>query len=91
MQFTKKLREPIKRGEITCSVRIWKSPRVREGHRYQLDEGSVIINRIRQIELSDIPPQLAKESGFLGVVDLLKMAKHGQGQNVYLVHFHYEP
>ena len=25
MTFTKKLREPIMRGEITCSVRIWQS------------------------------------------------------------------
>jgi hypothetical protein len=91
MQFTKKLREPIKRGEITCSVRIWKSPRVKEGNCYQLEEGSVIINKIRQIELSDITPQLARESGFLGVLDLLKVAKHGQGQNVYLIDFHYKP
>jgi len=29
MVFTKRLREGVKRGEITCSVRIWMSPRVR--------------------------------------------------------------
>jgi hypothetical protein len=27
MQFTKRLREPIKRGEITTSLRIWRNPR----------------------------------------------------------------
>jgi hypothetical protein len=32
---------------------------------------------------------LARESGFLGVVDLLKVAKHGPGENIYLVRFHY--
>jgi hypothetical protein len=32
---------------------------------------------------------LARESGFLGVVDLLKVAKHGKGENIYLVRFHY--
>ncbi len=26
-----------------------------------------------------------------GVVDLLKIAKHGKGENVYLVRFHYLP
>jgi len=31
--FTKRLREPIARGEITCSVRIWQSARVKAGGR----------------------------------------------------------
>jgi hypothetical protein len=34
---------------------------------------------------------LARESGFLGLVDLLKVAKHGKGENIYLVRFHYLP
>jgi hypothetical protein len=25
----------------------------------------------------------------LGVLDLLKVAKHGKGENIYLVRFHY--
>jgi hypothetical protein len=90
MQFTKKLRDPIKRGEVVCSVRIWKSARVKEGRRYKLEEGSILVERVRQIELGDITPQLARESGFLGVSDLLKVAKHGKGEKVYLVEFHYE-
>lgn len=32
---------------------------------------------------------LARRSGFMGVVDLLKVAKHGSGTNVYLIEFHY--
>jgi hypothetical protein len=34
---------------------------------------------------------LARESGFLGIIDLLKVAKHGRGENIYLVRFHYVP
>jgi hypothetical protein len=41
--------------------------------------------------LFEITPELARESGFLGLVDLLKVAKHGKGDNVYLVRFHYIP
>ena len=41
------------------------------------------------IQLADVTPALARESGFLGVVDLLKVAKHGRGENVYLVRFRY--
>ena len=39
----------------------------------------------------DVTPELARASGFKGVVDLLKTAKHGRGENVYLVRFHYVP
>jgi hypothetical protein len=90
MQFTKRLREPIQRGEITCSIRIWKSPRVKVGHQYKLGVGHVVIDKLRQIQFDDITPALARRSGFAGVVDLLKTAKHGAGENVYLVEFHYE-
>jgi hypothetical protein len=31
MMFTKRLREPIMRGEITGAVRIWRSPRLKIG------------------------------------------------------------
>jgi hypothetical protein len=34
---------------------------------------------------------LARESGFLGIIDLLKVAKHGKGDNIYLIRFHYVP
>ncbi len=91
MQFTKRLRDPIKRGEITSSVRIWMKPRVKVGGRYRLDEGFVVVDRLLPIEFDDITPNLAKESGFTGIIDLLKTAKHGRGENVYLVEFHYEP
>ncbi|MBI1358901.1 MAG: ASCH domain-containing protein [Alphaproteobacteria bacterium] len=89
MQFTKRLREPVINGEVTCSVRIWQSPRVKVGGRYRLGAGAIEVTSIRQIDLSDITPALARRSGFAGVVDLLKIAKHGPGENIYLVEFVY--
>jgi hypothetical protein len=90
VQFTKRLREPIMRGEVTCSVRIWQRAHVKRGGRYPLGSGHFVVTSIRQIELSDITPALARRSGFAGVVDLLKIAKHGPGENVYLIEFVYE-
>ncbi|MBO9581821.1 MAG: hypothetical protein J7498_13100 [Sphingobium sp.] len=90
MMFTKRLRPRIVSGEIDCSVRIWRSPRVKVGGRYPLEGGQVVVEKIREIGLSDITPQLARRSGFEGVVDLLKVARHGAGTHVYLVDFHYE-
>jgi hypothetical protein len=91
MVFTKRLREGVRRGEITCSVRIWTRPHVRVGGRYRMEEGEIEIDSIKPIGLPDITGELARESGFLGVIDLLKIAKHGQGQNIYLIRFHYVP
>src|SRR6476659_5702983 len=89
MDFTRRLRPGVQRGDITCSVRIWHSPRVKVGNRYDsTGVGQIEIDSIQPIEWSDITPQLARESGFNGVVDLLKIAKHGSGVNVYLVKFH---
>lgn len=89
MTFTKRLRGGVRRGDITCSVRIWQRPRVKVGARYSMEEGEIEVDSIEPIGLPDITPQLACKSGFLGVVDLLKVAKHGKGDNIYLVHFHY--
>lgn len=91
MVFTKRLREGIRRGEITCSVRIWTRPRVIVGNRYRMEEGEIEVDSIQPIGYPDITPALARESGFLGLVDLLKVAKHGKGENIYLIRFHHVP
>src|SRR5580692_904065 len=88
MTFTKRLREG-RRGEITSTVRIWTRPHVRVGARYRMEEGEIEVDSIEPIGFPDITPELARESGFFGVIDLLKVAKHGKGQNIYLVRFHY--
>jgi hypothetical protein len=90
MVFTKRLREPVISGEVTCSVRIWQSARVKVGGRYSLGPGAVHVTAIHEIALADITPDLARRSGFAGVVDLLKVARHGPGEKVYLVEFEYE-
>src|SRR5580692_6573708 len=89
MVFTKRLRERVRRGEITCSVRIWMRPHVRVGARYGMDDGEIEVDSIELIGFPDITPELARESGFLGVLDLLKVAKHGRSEKIYLVRFHY--
>src|SRR5580693_5851743 len=91
MVFAKRLREGVRRGEITCSVRIWTRPHVKVGNRYRMEEGEIEVDSITPIGFPDITPALARESGFLGLIDLLKIAKHGKGENIYLVRFHYVP
>src|ERR1700735_4649460 len=89
MVFAKQLRDRIRSGEITCSIRIWMRPHIKAGNRYRMEEGEIEVDSIEPIGFPDITPALARESGLLGIVDLLKVAKHGKGQNIYLVRFPY--
>ena len=91
MVFTKRLRESIRRGRIKCSIRVWLRPHVKVGGRYPMDDGHIVVDSIEPIEIDDITQDLARESGFASVDDLLQIARHGKGENVYLIRFHYQP
>lgn len=56
-----------------------------------MEEGHIVVDSIKTITLADITEKLARESGFATVDELLAVAKHGTGENVYLVRFHYMP
>ena len=56
-----------------------------------MEDGQIVVDSIVPIPLKDITHDLARESGFTTVKDLLQIAKHGRGQNVYLIRFHYLP
>jgi hypothetical protein len=53
------------------------------------EEGEILIDSIEPISLQDVTHDLAIESGFQSRADLLKIAKHGSGDNVYLIRFRY--
>ena len=91
MQFTKRLREGVRNGDITCTVRFWTRLQVRVGGRYRMEQGEIEVDSIEPIGFPDITPELARASGFAGVLDLLKVAKHGKGEQIYLIRFHYVP
>jgi hypothetical protein len=89
MQFLRVLRDRIRRGEITCSVRLWQRSHVKVGGRYSLPPGQIVVTAVSEMSLDDITPALARRSGFVGLVDLLKTAKHGPGRRVFLIEFRY--
>jgi hypothetical protein len=91
MVFTTRLREGIRRGRIRCTIRIWMRLQVKVGGRYQMDDGHIVVDSIDRIAIKDITHDLARESGFESVKDLLGVAKHGRGNKVFLIRFHYLP
>jgi hypothetical protein len=56
-----------------------------------MDEGHVVVDTIDPIAITDITYDLARESGFESVADLPGTARHGRGNEVYLIRFHYLP
>jgi hypothetical protein len=91
LSFTKRLREPIRHGEITTTVRIWKNLRVKVGGLYGVEGGGhVRVTRIQHVDRSDITEEIARASGFADLADLMGVAQHGYGQQVFLIDFVYE-
>ena len=56
-----------------------------------MDDGHVVVDSIDSMSMADITHELARESGFASVEDLLRIAKHGRARHVYLIRFHYLP
>jgi hypothetical protein len=91
MMFARHLREGVRRGRIRCSVRIWTRPHVKAGGHYRMDDGHIVVDSIAPISIDDVTHDLARESGFDSVNDLLLLARHGRGDQAYLIRFHYLP
>lgn len=72
-------------------MRIWRRPRLKGGGLYRLGAGAIEVTDPRRIELRDVSDELARRSGFAGVVDVLKVARHGSGDGTYLVAFECRP
>ena len=91
MIFTRRLRDDVRTGWITCSVRVWQRLHVKMGGTYRMEEGHVVVDSIREIAPDDVTVELARRSGFASIEELMEVARHGSGTNVYVVEFHYVP
>ena len=89
MQFLRSVRDRIRIGEITSTVRLWQRPHVRVGGHYALPPGQIEVTNLYEVSLADITPELARRTGFAGDVELLKVAKHGAGRRVFIIEFRF--
>ena len=90
MQFAKPLREKVRAGTVTSSVRIWKYPRVKVGGCYAMPPvGEIEVTGLRALAREEVTDALARRTGFDSVEALLKVAKHGEGELMFLVDFVY--
>jgi hypothetical protein len=90
VQFHRSLRAAGRAGEVRISVRIWRQPRVKPGGRYAIEGGSIVVESAEEISLDGVTPAMASASGFAGVDDLMSLARHGRGDRLFLIRFHFE-
>jgi hypothetical protein len=64
---------------------------VKVGGRYRMDDGHIVVDSVTPITVEGVTYDLARESGFASVEELLRIARHGSGDQVYLIRFHYLP
>ena len=51
--------------------------------------GKIEVTNLFEVSLAEVTPELARQTGFAGVVELLKVAKHGAGRRVFIIEFRY--
>jgi hypothetical protein len=56
-----------------------------------MEDGHVVVESIAPIRMAEITHDLARESGFDSLDDLLRIARHGPGDKVFLIRFRYLP
>jgi hypothetical protein len=91
MMFAKPLRERVRSGEITTSVRIWQRPQVKVGGRYPHLDGHIEVTRMQEVDLEDITEAMARQGGFDSLEALMKTARHGRGERVFILDFVFVP
>jgi hypothetical protein len=62
---------------------------VKVGGRYALPPGEVQVTAIKVIPRDELTDEIARQSGFDDLSDLLEVAQHGRGETVFLVTFIY--
>lgn len=56
-----------------------------------MDDGHIVVDSIEPMAMAELTYDLARESGFASVEELLRIARHGRGDTMYLIRFHYLP
>jgi len=94
--FDKRLREPIKQGRVTVTIRSWQSPRVSPGRRYRAgDVGDILIEDMAQMPLSEVTEEEARAAGAESLEEWRRhyLTRHPKADlerdRAYLIRFRY--
>ena len=92
MEFSRELRNDVRAGDITLSVRLWKRPQVKQGGRYRVGPGEIEVDAIEILPFAAITRADVRKAGEPDRETLRRRAAHAGPINedtlVYRIEFH---
>lgn len=92
MEFSRELRDGVLAGDITVSIRLWRSPKVVEGREYAVGLGRIEVESVELVPFSAIDEEDLRRSGEADREALRRRAAHAgpisDDTLVYRVEFH---
>jgi hypothetical protein len=92
MEFSPELRHGVLSGEITVSIRLWKTPRVKAGNRYRVGPGEIEVDLVEFVAFKEVSEADVRASGEVDRESLRRRAAHSgpivDSTMVYRIVFH---
>ena len=92
VEFARELRSDVLAGDITLSVRLWKRPRVKQGGRYRVGLGEIVVDAIELVPFAAITRADVRRAGEPDREALRQRAAHAgpidEDTLVYRIEFH---
>jgi hypothetical protein len=76
MEFSRELRDKVIAGDITVSIRLWRTPKVKVGGRYRVGPATIEIDSVELVPFSSIGPADIERSGEPDRESLRRRAAH---------------
>jgi hypothetical protein len=76
MEFSRELRSDVLAGEITLTVRLWRTPKVKLGGRYRVGPGEIEVDSIELVPFSAITDADVRRAGEIDREMLRARAAH---------------
>jgi hypothetical protein len=92
MEFSRELRSDVLAGDITLTVRLWKTARAKPGGRYRVGLGEIEVDRVDLVPFSAIGATDVRRAGERDRESLRDRAAHAgpiaEDTLVYRIEFH---
>lgn len=88
MLFKAAILEGIGAGRVDRAFRCWKAPTVKAGGTLRTAVGVLAIDRVSEIDLSEITEDEARRAGFAAREDAVRSLGGGTGGTLYRIEFH---
>lgn len=95
MEFSRELRADVLSGDITLTVRLWRTPRVKVGGRYRVGPGWIRVDSVDLVPFASLDADDVRRAGEPDLETMRRRAAHAgpiaDDTLVYRIEFHAEP